>query len=137
MAEEKWKRDLVEAAIASEWPTISVKHPPAAKYKKARSQDEDHPDIEVGKRFVARFNRGRDVGGYGQVVLLDYETVEKSAWFTRISFIGQVVAVTHEDLDDWVGRLIHVEGGESYWARSQWSLQTWDWRHNFKWRTPS
>lgn len=138
MAEEKWKRDLVEAAILQteaydESKAVYIKAPPAAKYRKRYKKDDDRPPIHVGMRIVASMTTGREVVGYALVVLLDYDTVE-TFFYDRVSFIGQVIAVTHEKLDEYVGRLVHVDGERNYWARGKWALQDWEWRRNYKWR---
>lgn len=136
MAEEKWRRELVERAIDRDAliNTVNVKVPPSAKYKKLRRSDPDQPILRVGKRLALvhiKKKRGSEVGGYGLGVVVDYVT-DEGYWSDFSTVICQIIAGSNEDTKDWVGRLvaIKIRNNQRHWlSDGRWAFADWEWKN--------
>ena len=138
MAVEKWRQDLIAEALAAtaaldEAQAIYVKVPASAVYKKTRKQDEDQPNLYVGKRFAAKMTSGKDLKGYGLAVILDYST-DEGYWRDGTTAICQITAASNEQTREWVGRLIAVRLNmmSSWYYGGHWTFAGWDWK-NYPW----
>lgn len=111
MSKEKWKRDLIEQAVAKDTDIelleqITIKIPPNKKYKKHHNTDPDLPDLYVGKKAIVRMlDEKRDIKGYMLGQILDYHSGEHF-WNQDTTLILQVLRVSHEGLKDHIGHLI-------------------------------
>lgn len=136
MADEKYKKDLVEQAIMKDALSLefNVKTPPDARYKKTNaSKINDLPDLVVGKRIIIRVtNQKRDVIGYLLAAVLDYH-VNLSYWDTQTTIINYVERCTNESLKHYLGRLISCKWeSDGYWMRGSFQAVSFN-KQDYKW----
>lgn len=134
MAEEKWKRKLIEQAIVNDALTNSVKvrAPSPAKYKKQSFEKSAKPDIDVGKKCIVRISKEKssDVDGYLLCQILDYMEV-KGRWYSNTWFVVQPLKASQKHLQEWIGRLIPCDQQSGWYSSNRFCVYSFE-INNFK-----
>jgi hypothetical protein len=126
MREEK--RKAVEADAKREFVCelhgVPVTLPPAAKYKKDRSEKHAGPDLEIGKQAVLAVNRGMERKGLYLAVLVDWDD-DAGWWYMDTDLYFVVLDRSTDKIGDRIGRIVHARWPNNRWF-SNLSVVSWN-----------